>query len=622
MAQKIRLGLSPKGQYFLLETFMEPRDLDEQLRKVIVAAPARYYQAPWERQKTIGLWKFPISLDWFTLVTTSLGDRLEILPAAAKFMEKMKDDLQLGELIHSGKLNLTLPPDLPLVTKPFHHQEQALALLLRRKVFGLFMDMGTGKTKVLLDLCACLKKEELAKGNVFKPFLVIAPLSVVDVWKRQAAVHQPSLKVHVLSGSSAERDQQARDIRVYGGADIIVVNYESSWRISELKYFSYTAMVLDEATRIKQRSAKQAKGALALGRLADRRYILTGTPMPNNPLELWNQLRFLDPTILGDSFYLFRDMYAVMGGYGRHEVVGWKNLDDLSRKLSRISYTVKKSECLDLPPKTYTEYRVDLPKDWAVSYTRMARDLVAEIQGTTISVEALLAKLTKLRQMASGFVYAPDTEELVLKLPLYQNPKIFQLVDLLQMWLSQNHKCVIWGIFKEELNLIESALKEILPGGGWVRLDGSVPQEKRADLIEKFQTDPKCMVFVGQQRAGGLGITLTAGKYCVFFSNDYSPEIRLQCEDRLHRIGQNSAVTYVDIIAKKTIDGVICQMLKNKQKLTAIVERHGLKGVVHGDENITEWKPGSESGGISNNGTADQFCYGSSREAERDQSKD
>ncbi len=617
MSQKIRLSLSTKKNWFVLHTGIEPRDIDEVLRKLIVSAPSRFYQGGPIGRANPGMWKVPIHQDWYKNALGVLADRLEVDPEVQEKMALLQREAIETELIKSGKLHLTLPPGLPLVTKPFKHQEQALALLLKRKKFGLFMDMGTGKTKVILDLCACLKQEAIKEKQRFKPMLVLAPVTVLEVWKRQGKVHQPDLAVEVLAGrTTKDKGRHARDLFMANAVDIAIISYESAWRIDEFTNFQYSALVLDEATKIKSRSAAQAKGALRLGNNAERRYILTGTPMPNSPLELWNQIRFLDPAIFGTSFYLFRDTYAIMGGYQNHEVIGWKNLDQLSRKLSQVSYMVKKSDCLDLPPKIYQEYRVDMEYAWQQSYESMAKDLVTEIQGTTISVEVLLAKLTKLRQMSSGFIYAPNTEECVLKCRFENNPKVTQLVNLITEWFSQKHKCVIWGTFREELNIIEEVLKGLLPEGGWVRIDGSVPQEERANLVEKFQSDPKCMVFLGQQRTGGLGITLTAASYCVFFSNDYSPEIRLQCEDRLHRIGQKSSVTYVDLLARKTIDLAIYQMLKTKQKLTAIVEKHGLKGVVDGDEAIDDWQVGPESAGASADGPGDQFLYGAARPVE------
>ena len=617
MNPKIRLTLSTRKQYFVLHTGVEPRFMDAVLRKLLVSAPARYYQAGPIGRETPGMWKVPVHQDWYKNALGVLGDRLEVDPEVQEKMATLQHEAIETELIKAGKLNLTLPPDLPLVTKPFKHQEQALALLLKRKVFGLFMDMGTGKTKVVLDLCACLKQEAIKAKQQFKPMLVLAPVTVLEVWKRQGKIHQPGLMVEVLGGrTTADKGRHARDLFMSKSVDVVVISYESAWRTRELDNFKYSALVLDEATKIKSRSAKQAKGALKLGLNAERRYILTGTPMPNSPLELWNQVRFLDPYIFGNSFYLFRDTYAIMGGYQHHEVIGWKNLDQLSRKLSQISYMVKKADCLDLPPKIYQEYRVDMEYAWQQSYEEMAKHLVTEIQGTTISVEVLLAKLTKLRQMSSGFIYAPNTEEVVLRCKFENNPKVKQLINLVTEWTSQKHKCVIWGTFKEELNIIEEMLKKLLPEGGWVRIDGSVAQDERANLVEKFQSDPNCMVFLGQQRTGGLGITLTAASYCVFFSNDYSPEIRLQCEDRLHRIGQASSVTYVDLIARKTIDVAIYQMLKTKQKLTAIVEKHGLKGVVDGDEAIDDGQVSPESAGISGDRPGDQFLYGSTGPAE------
>jgi SNF2 family DNA or RNA helicase len=144
------------------------------------------------------------------------------------------------------------------------------------------------------------------------------------------------------------------------------------------------------------------------------------------------------------------------------------------------------------------------------------------------------------------------------------------------------------------MSLIVNLIKKLYAKENYVRLDGSVPVEDRGELIKKFQ-EGDARFFIGQQHTGGLGITLTAGSYCTFNTNDYSPETRLQAEDRLHRIGQKNSVTYYDIICNNTLDNTILRMLKNKQRLSELVTEKNLKEMVEGvydnkelqDKNIT-----------------------------------
>lgn len=454
---------------------------------------------------------------------------------------------------------LELIPGTKFHLEPYKHQKVGLALCQRRKNFGLFMEMGTGKTKVILDLLGNYYKD----GQVKRPSLIVAPVAVINNWKREATLNQPHLRVVVAQGTQGKK-LLAMDQVKQGLADVVVINYESLWRLAEDFSIEWFAMVLDESTRIKHRGTQQAKAIIKLGRAASRKYIMTGTPAPNSPLELYNQIRFLDESVFGSSWYAFRDRYAIMGGYGGYQVLGWKNLPELTQKLASISYRVLKKDCLDLPEKVYKEYRMPMEKDQAKFYKELADDLITTIAGTDIVATVVLAKLTKLRQIASGFVYRDDGATINLD----KNPKLDQLEILLQE-IAPRHKVVIWTSFREELTLVSAICSKL--GLKWVKLDGTINAKERDNVVQNFQNDETVRVFIGQQHAGGIGITLTAADYCIFFSNDYSHEIRVQAEDRLHRIGQRNQVTYVDLIMKGTLDSTIRRMLTNKEQLAASI---------------------------------------------------
>lgn len=452
---------------------------------------------------------------------------------------------------------LQLIPGTEFHLPPFKHQKVALALCQRRKNFGLFMEMGTGKTKVVLDLLGNYYRLE----KVTRPSLIVAPVAVINNWQREAKMNQPHLRVVVAQGTQGKKLQAVDQVK-QGLADVVVINYESLWRLAEDFDIDWFAMVLDESTRIKHRGTQQAKAIIKLGRRASRKYIMTGTPSPNSPLELYNQIRFLDPTVFGESWYAFRDRYAIMGGYGGYQVLGWKNLPELTQKLAAVSYRVLKKDCLDLPEKIYKEYRLNMDKEQGKAYKELADDLITNIGGTDIVATVVLAKLTKLRQIASGFVYRDDGHTINIT----NNPKLDQLEELLKE-IAPRHKIVIWTSFREEMTLVSSiCTKQMLK---WVKLDGTINAKERDNVVQNFQKDEETRVFIGQQHAGGIGITLTAADYCIFFSNDYSSEIRMQAEDRLHRIGQRNPVTYIDLIMKGTLDSTIKRMLIKKEQLAA-----------------------------------------------------
>lgn len=520
--------------------------------------------------KNLGCWLAPFSAESLQSIQLLLGQVTEVRIDQKVHQSLAQQDKRMNSVVEikAHPEETKLPEDFTCTTEPFAHQKTGINLGLRNKSLAFFMDMGTGKTKIILDILGYYlpKTRELSR-----PTLIVAPVSVVHNWRTQAQIHRPELRVVILDGSSKDKENA-----LLRQADVYVVNYESVWRIYEsLCQIKWGFMVLDESTRIKNRATKQAKAILKLGKIASRRYILTGTPAPNSPLELFNQFRFLDPSVFGDSWYFYRDRYCVMGGYGGYQVLGFRNLEELSRKISGLSYRVLKSECLDLPDKIYKQFRLPMTEQQAKKYKELSDELVTEVAGTEIRTEVVMAKMTKLRQMASGFVYLGDGSSYK-----FESNKLEKLKEILEMY-AENHKIVVWASFKEEISIIEDLLKSL--NIGYVTLG---EQGGRHDRIQQFQNDSQIRVFLSNQRSGGIGIDLFAADYCVFFSNDYSPEVRLQAEDRLHRIGQKNHVTYIDLVSKGSIDSTILRMLSKKQDLSSqiMADRIRLKEIIHGDD--------------------------------------
>lgn len=556
----VTITLGPDGT----KLAVKPHGFDEQVNHMMQAVQGKRWV------KGLGAWLAPFSNESLETIKALLTQVTEVKvdQRVAQVLERQEQRANSVVEIKAQPELLALPEDFTFQTKPFNHQKTAINLGIRNRAFAYFMEMGTGKTKVMLDLIGYYlpKTRELNR-----PALIVCPVSVMHNWKKQASIHRPEVKVVVLDG-----DTEAKETKLLFNADAYVINYESAWRIYDvLAKIKWGFMVLDESTRIKNRATKQAKAIIKLGATASRRYILSGTPSPNSPLELFNQVKFLDQAIFGGHWYFFRDRYCLMGGYGGYQVLGFKNLEELSKKLSGISYRVLKSQCLDLPDKIYKQYRLPMDEDQARAYKELAEDLVTTVGATEIRTEVVLAKLTKLRQIASGFAYLPDGSSFRFK-----NNKLDKLKELLEEH-AKSHKFVIWGCFKEEVELVEELLEELK-----VRYVSLGDQATRHVRIQEFQEDPNVRVFVSNQRSGGIGIDLFAADYCVFFSNDYSPEIRLQAEDRLHRIGQLNHVTYIDLISKATIDSTILRMLSNKQDLSNQIMSGKIrfKEVINGDD--------------------------------------
>lgn len=559
----VNVGLTPDRASLLIRFQYDPRLVDLTRR-----LPGRRFH------KALGGWTVPLTSELVAeLPSRYPGVNVTLLPEVQQVLNRQEEAGKASLWVKDqAGAELELPEGMVFpTTQPRDHQRKALSLFAKREKYGFFLQMGTGKTFVILAGLRWLREI----GDL-RPTLIVCPGSVLSVWEDQAREHQPDLKLQVLTGPISKRIAQLQ-AGWANGTEIFVTNYEAVWRMEILQKIPWRCMVLDESTRIKSRTTKQSKAILKLSRNVKRRYILTGTPMPNSPTELYSQFLFLDPAILGGHFFAFRDRYCIMGGYQGYQVVSYKNVPELSEKISKNSYRVLKKDCLDLPEKVYSKIPLSLEGDQKKSYEELAKNLVTEVAEKQVTAPVLISKLIKLKEILAGFIKADDGTIIRLK----QNVKMDALKDIIED-LPSDRKIVIWTYFREEIKMVS----ELVDPAATVILSGDTPLDARGVLVKRFQEDPKCRFFIGQQKAGGLGITLTAANYCVFLTNDYSPEVRLQAEDRLHRIGQVNKVTYYDLVCKATLDVVTLSMLRRKVKLSDLLTGDNLKQVIEGVEDI------------------------------------
>ncbi len=413
---------------------------------------------------------------------------------------------------------------------------------------------NTGKTFTTIQMLSHLKRD----GQI-KPALVVCPLSVCSVWKNQIAQHADNLTCEVLTGERYDRREKLKR-----PADVYVVNYEGLRILEgELSAKAWGTVICDESQKIKNRTAKQSKIACRLGRGADRRYILTGTMIVNNPLDAFGQFLFLNPAILGHNYFGFQNTYAVMVTHGRARFpVRFINIDKLAEKIAPWSHRVTKAECLDLPEKIYETRYVELNERAHGIYKKLGTDLMVELKGgKIISAPIILTKLLRFSQITAGFVTSETGE-----IEEVGDEKLGVLKELIE---ECEGKAVVWVKFRHELEMVCRLLEKIHVG--YVSLSGETSQPDREAGLKRFHGDDVAKVFVSQIEAGGVGIDLTPANLCIYMSNSYSLGSRLQSEDRLHRLMQKSNVTYIDIIAAGTIDEKIISLLKQKKSAADIV---------------------------------------------------
>ena len=449
-------------------------------------------------------------------------------------------------------------------TQPYEHQRVALRKGATQRVFGFFMEQGTGKTKVTIDNAVYLYNTELLH-TVF----VLAPNSVYTNWKKEIETH-----------SSADNYiyQHKIDKKFYPKKDKL------NWYLMNIEAFSHksgynkglelikkrgleTMMVIDESTTIKNRTAKRTKNVIKLGKGVRYKRILTGTPVTKSPLDLWSQFAFLDEDLLGfKSFYSFRARYCVMdsrpvGGNRKIEFpLYYINLEQLEDKILPYTHRVLKKDCLDLPPQIWQRRNVFLSNEQRNAYEILKEHARVVIQDKQSSIHNKLTEIAKLQQVCSGFLYSDDG-----KLVELSNAKLDELLNVIE---EIEGKIIIWATFRYSIQKIEETLQKKYGEKSVVSLYGDT--KKRADVVDNFNSSRGARFLVSNPSVGGYGLTLNASSYQIFFNNSYNLEERLQAEARNHRSGQTAdKVTYIDLVAIKTIDEFIIKALKEKITISA-----------------------------------------------------
>ena len=467
-------------------------------------------------------------------------------------------------------------------TKPYKHQLTALEKSWNRETYAYFMEMGTGKTKVLIDNASMLYDKGKING-----VLVIAPKGVIGTWYNQELpTHLPNHieNVTILWQSNITKKQRENLeslFEVEESLHILIMNVEALSTTKGVdfaqKFLSCheTLMAIDESTTIKNPKAQRTRNIIKISTMAKYRRIMTGSPVTKNPLDLFSQSYFLDPFHLGhESYYSFRMRYAVMktaniAGRKIQLVAGFRNLGELSDKLKPFSYRVLKEDCLDLPDKIYMKRQIKLSSDQLKLYDQMRKEALATLNGKKVTTVNALTQLMRLHQITCGHFTADDGT--TQRIP---NNRINELMDILE---ETEGKAIIWAHYQWDIKDIIKEVIKVHGPGSIVDYYGLTPQDERQNNIKKFQDDPKCRFIVGTPSTGGYGITLTAANTVIYYSNGYDLEKRLQSEDRAHRIGQKKSVTYVDILADETVDEKIVKSLRKKINIASEVLGEELK---------------------------------------------
>jgi SNF2 family DNA or RNA helicase len=471
----------------------------------------------------------------------------------------------------------------PYRNQPFAHQAAYLQRFWKHPVVALFAEMGTGKSFMLINNAALLYD----RGDI-NGMLIVAPKGVYRNWyKSELPKHMPEHVPYKMacwspSPRRAEKMEMEAMLNYVDGLRILIMNIEAFSTEKGVTFartflrVTNSFMAVDESTTIKTPNAKRTKNIIKVGREARFRRIATGSPVTKSPLDLYAQCEFLSGDCLNmPSYYAFQARYAVlverrMATHTFKQIVGYRRLDELQKRLDNFSFRVTKEECLDLPDKVYTRREVEMTAEQRKAYDQMKLMALSVIDQGIVSTNNALTQLMRLHQICCGHVKLDDGSEVE-----FPNNRIDELLAALE---EVDGKVIIWANYRKDIERIKNRLQHDYGMTAVASYYGDTEAEERQEIVTRFQ-DPgdSLRFFVGNPRTGGYGLTLTAAKTVIYYSNNFDLEVRLQSEDRAHRIGQTSKVTYIDLITPGTVDEHIVKALRNKINIASAVLGEELK---------------------------------------------
>lgn len=483
-----------------------------------------------------------------------------------------------GEYVTLEKPKAEIPSGFEFKTTPYEHQIAGFNFGLTNDRWLLGDEMGLGKTKQVIDIAVAKK---LQKG--YKHCLIICGVNGLKWnWKSEVEVHsneeayilgQRSQRGKISIGSNADKFTDVLNLSS-NPAYFIITNIETLRQeniADELKKLCESGEIgmiaFDECHKAKNPQSDQGKGILKLE--ADTMIAMTGTPLMNQPFDLYIILRWLG--FERHAFGAFKRHYAEYGGYGGYEVIGYKNLDELQERLNEIMLRRKKEEVLDLPEKTYINEYVEMSAKQRKIYNEVTSEIKSNIDQIKMATNPL-AELIRMRQ-ATGYTG-------ILSSTIQESAKLDRMLELVEEAVSNDKKVVIFSNWTQMTDAIYNTLQG--RGYGIGVITGETPDNRRQDIVNRFQEcdDPMedISVLIGTSGAMGTGLTLTAGTVEIFMDEPWNMALKEQCVDRCHRIGQKNNLTIYTLMCKDTID----------QRIHEIVERKGVMADALVDGKITK----------------------------------
>lgn len=535
---KLKFDFSQKLSY--KQSLYIKGDYNSNILDVIHSFQTRYYH------RNSKLWECKI--DYFPIILDKLKfEDIQICGEVPKKFEKYLKMLDMYDKQDADYLSRT---------KPFEHQMESFNYALTHNKFLLGDEQGLGKTKQALDIA-------VARKHKMRHCLIVCGVNNLKWnWYKEVEIHTNE-KAHILGsrvnrkgktviGSSAER---LADLKQIHDEYFLITNIETlrdksiQSQIKKMCSDGIIGMtIIDEIHKCKNSQSKQGKAIHCC--CSYYRLALTGTPLMNNPVDLYNVLKWLE--VENHSLTYFKNLYCEMGGFGGYEIIGYKNLDQLENSLNKNMLRRRKEEVLDLPPKIYTDELLDLDSSQDKLYRDVTNQIIEDIDRIMLLPNPL-TELIRLRQVTSN----PN----ILSSKNITNVKYDRILDILE---STTDKVIIFSNWTKVINPLYIKLSSL--GYNPALVTG----ESKDPILEmnKFQSDNTCKVILGTTPALGTGYTLTAANTVIFIDEPWSKAIKDQAEDRCHRIGTKGTVNIITLICKDTIDERIHQIIKDKGELS------------------------------------------------------
>jgi SNF2 family DNA or RNA helicase len=470
-------------------------------------------------------------------------------------------------------------------TKPFGHQLDLFHKTWNQEGFCVHWEQGCGKSKPVIDTAA-----RLYLGGLIDAAVIVAPNGVHSNWRdNELPAHLPDRvsgvsRAHVWDAKTAKSKSAKADFMgalAHPGLAWLMMGYgamSSKQGVADLETFlkgRRCLMTLDESARIKNPKAERTKILMRMRTLPKYRRTLTGTPISNNPFDLYAQIEWAFPGFWKNngfnSYTSFRKYFGVWElkkdsqGHSYEVLRECVHLDLLSRIIKPVTSRVIKSDVLDLPPKLYRTVSYNMSPEQKRLYRALKTDFVALISDNdpekgAVSAEMAIQRLLRMQQVVLGYVRLDGEDEIT---DLKENPRLDLLRDMVED--LNGDQCIIWGRYRRDVDKIMNLFGDIA-----VRADGSTPMSARVEAVAAIQAGRK-QLLVATPAAMGEGWTITAARHTIYYSNSYRLTDRLQSEDRNHRIGQKNPVDYTDIIARGSNDRDVLRALRSKKNIADIV---------------------------------------------------